>query len=151
MYSDRDHLTVGFPHSDICGSKGARPSPQLFAACHVLHRLSVPRHPPDALKTLDLSMTSRRSGSSMRAQKSSPPTTARTLRWRPSRLSQATGFGADAVAVPTRRRPACAPLMKTIFSQANSFTGINLRSYVLFTMSNNDRQTAQTSPRGCVS
>ena len=42
----------GFPHSEICGSKGARPSPQLIAACHVLHRLSVPRHPPDALKRL---------------------------------------------------------------------------------------------------
>ena len=42
------------PHSDIRGSPGARPSPQLFAACHVLHRLSVPRHPPNALKTLDL-------------------------------------------------------------------------------------------------
>src|SRR5260221_3284600 len=42
----------GLPHSDICGSPGARPSPQLFAACHVLHRLSVPRHPPDALQTL---------------------------------------------------------------------------------------------------
>jgi hypothetical protein len=54
MYSARDHLTVGFPHSEIHGSKGARPSPRLIAACHVLHRLSVPRHPPDALKTLDL-------------------------------------------------------------------------------------------------
>ena len=31
---------------------GARPSPRLFAACHVLHRLSVPRHPPDALLVL---------------------------------------------------------------------------------------------------
>jgi hypothetical protein len=37
------------PHSEIRGSTGARPSPRLFAACHVLHRLSVPRHPPDAL------------------------------------------------------------------------------------------------------
>ena len=37
------------PHSEISGSPGARPSPELFAACHVLHRLSVPRHPPDAL------------------------------------------------------------------------------------------------------
>lgn len=45
-------LRGGFPHSEICGSKGARPSPQLIAACHVLHRLSVPRHPPDALKRL---------------------------------------------------------------------------------------------------
>ena len=40
------------PHSDIRGSPGARPSPRLFAACHVLHRLSVPRHPPDALHVL---------------------------------------------------------------------------------------------------
>ena len=39
----------GFPHSDIHGSTGARPSPQLFAACHVLHRLLAPRHPPNAL------------------------------------------------------------------------------------------------------
>jgi hypothetical protein len=39
----------GLPHSDIPGSTVARTSPGLFAACHVLHRLSVPRHPPDAL------------------------------------------------------------------------------------------------------
>ena len=46
------------PHSEICGSKGARPSPQLIAACYVLHRLCVPRHPPDALAlTLDRSAT----------------------------------------------------------------------------------------------
>jgi hypothetical protein len=42
-------LPGGLPHSEIRGSTGARPSPRLFAACHVLHRLSVPRHPPDAL------------------------------------------------------------------------------------------------------
>ena len=46
-------LTVGFPHSDIRGSKLTRSSPQLFAACHVLHRLLAPRHPPNALMTLD--------------------------------------------------------------------------------------------------
>ena len=39
----------GLPHSEIQGSTIARISPWLFAACHVLHRLSVPRHPPDAL------------------------------------------------------------------------------------------------------
>ena len=44
----------GFPHSDISGSLGMCPSPKLFAAYHVFHRLSVPRHPPCAL----LSMTS---------------------------------------------------------------------------------------------
>jgi hypothetical protein len=42
----------GFPHSEICGSKGARASPQLIAACHVLHRLSMPRHPSEALMRL---------------------------------------------------------------------------------------------------
>ena len=44
------HITAGgFPHSDICGSRDMCSSPQLFAACHVLHRLPVPRHPPCAL------------------------------------------------------------------------------------------------------
>ena len=42
----------GFPHSEIAGSKGARASPALIAACHVLHRLSVPRHPSEALMRL---------------------------------------------------------------------------------------------------
>ena len=45
----------GFPHSEILGSKLVRSSPRLFAAYHVLHRLSAPRHPPDALTTLDYS------------------------------------------------------------------------------------------------
>ncbi len=39
----------GFPHSDICGSMDMCSLPQLFAACHVLRRLPVPRHPPYAL------------------------------------------------------------------------------------------------------
>ena len=43
---------AGFPHSDIHGSKPACGSPWLFAACHVLPRLSAPRHPPCALTTL---------------------------------------------------------------------------------------------------
>ena len=42
----------GFPHSDIHGSKDICSSPWLFAAYHVLHRLSVPRHPPCALYSL---------------------------------------------------------------------------------------------------
>ncbi len=45
----------GFPHSEICGSKVVRTSPQLIAAYHVLHRLSAPRHPPYALQALDCS------------------------------------------------------------------------------------------------
>lgn len=49
VFSRRSPLRAGFPHSEIHGSTGARPSPWLIAACYVLHRLSVPRHPPDAL------------------------------------------------------------------------------------------------------
>ena len=43
----------GFPHSDMFGSQSARNSPNLIATCYVLHRLSVPRHPPNALVMLD--------------------------------------------------------------------------------------------------
>ena len=39
----------GFAHSEICGSKSMCLSPQLIAACRVLRRLPVPRHPPCAL------------------------------------------------------------------------------------------------------
>jgi hypothetical protein len=46
---------VGFPHSEILGSKLIRSSPRLIAAYYVLHRLHAPRHPLDALKTLDRS------------------------------------------------------------------------------------------------
>ena len=38
-----------FPHSDIPGSMAICASPRLFAAYHVLLRLSVPRHSPCAL------------------------------------------------------------------------------------------------------
>ena len=54
MYSCNDTLAGGLPHSDIHGSTPARGSPWLFAACHVLHRLLVPRHPPNALLILDI-------------------------------------------------------------------------------------------------
>ncbi len=45
----RHYPLSGFPHSDICGLTDICSSPQLFAACRVLHRLPVPRHPPYAL------------------------------------------------------------------------------------------------------
>jgi hypothetical protein len=82
---DSPHDTArsgGLPHSEIRGSAGARPSPRLFAACHVLHRLSVPRHPPDALLVLrprpaPSTRPSRvqRSDVRVRCQKASPPAT----------------------------------------------------------------------------
>jgi hypothetical protein len=68
MYSDRDDLAAGLPHSEIHGSKVARTSPWLIATCYVLHRLSVPRHPPNALIALDpKQMTSQPSASALSA------------------------------------------------------------------------------------
>ena len=46
--------SVRFPHSEICGSMDICSSPQLIAACHVFHRLLVPRHPPYALYSLTI-------------------------------------------------------------------------------------------------
>ena len=47
-------MSGGFPHSDIHGSKPIPGSPWLNAGYHVLHRLLLPRHPPNALIALDL-------------------------------------------------------------------------------------------------
>ena len=46
------YCRTGFPHSEISGSMLMCSSPKLFAACHVLHRLLMPRHPPCALSSL---------------------------------------------------------------------------------------------------
>ena len=69
MYSVQDLLAEGFPHSEICGSTNARFSPQLIAACHVLHRLLAPRHPPNALCLLTtlISPPTRRTKPTLRA------------------------------------------------------------------------------------
>jgi hypothetical protein len=47
----------GFPHSEIPGSMPACGSPRLIAACHVLRRLLLPRHPPCALSSLTIKLT----------------------------------------------------------------------------------------------
>ena len=46
---------VGFPHSEISGSKLTYSSPELIGVRPVLHRLLVPRHPPCALVHLTVS------------------------------------------------------------------------------------------------
>ena len=51
---NHDELSGGFPHSEIHGSKLILSSPWLIAEYHVLHRLLLPRHPPNALIALDL-------------------------------------------------------------------------------------------------
>ena len=47
-----EYCSSGFPHSEISGSKAVCASPKLIAACHVLHRLLMPRHSPCALISL---------------------------------------------------------------------------------------------------
>ena len=52
QYAVHEVFSCGFPHSEICGSWDICSLPQLIAAYHVFHRLSVPRHPPCALVRL---------------------------------------------------------------------------------------------------
>ena len=47
-----EYCSSVLPHSDISGSSLICSSPKLFAACHVLHRLLMPRHSPCALISL---------------------------------------------------------------------------------------------------
>jgi hypothetical protein len=54
-FRQRYRRSGGLPHSEIHGSKLVRSSPWLIAAYHVLHRLCAPRHPPNALRSLDCS------------------------------------------------------------------------------------------------
>ena len=53
-----EYCSAGFPHSEISGSKAVCASPKLIAACHVLHRLLMPRHSPCALISLTFVGTS---------------------------------------------------------------------------------------------
>ena len=54
LRSNNNKQSVGLPHSEIAGSKPILGSPALIAEYHVLHRLLLPRHPPNALIALDL-------------------------------------------------------------------------------------------------
>ena len=54
LKGNNNELLGGFPHSEIVGSKPILGLPTLIAEYHVLHRLLLPRHPPNALLALDL-------------------------------------------------------------------------------------------------
>jgi hypothetical protein len=93
----------GLPHSEIPGSTIARISPGLFAACRVLRRLSVPRHPPDALHSRSIA------GAPAAPDKGSPA------------RQHAPGKPPRTGASPTlseRGNPAAAARMKTLFRTA---------------------------------
>ena len=53
---------AGLPHSEISGSQPVSGSPKLIAACHVLHRLLAPRHPPYTFCSLTTESAPGRSG-----------------------------------------------------------------------------------------
>ena len=87
-----EYCSAGFPHSEIPGSKPMCGSPRLIAACHVLHRLSMPRHSPCALISLTSSKQS------------------------PFRSEHPLGYSSlHSLASPLPREPACAGLRSDRF------------------------------------
>jgi hypothetical protein len=92
----------GLPHSEISGSTVARTSPELFAACHVLHRLSVPRHSPDALLSNSPTPSPKRAGPEIGDQRAEVgPDTADRPR---SRSFEPLGLRPEPGHKPSRRR-----------------------------------------------
>ena len=87
-----EYCSAGFPHSEIPGSMPMCGSPRLIAACHVLHRLSMPRHSPCALISLTSSKQS------------------------PFRSEHPCGYSSlHSLASPLPREPACAGLRSDRF------------------------------------
>ena len=64
VFSKTYRTCGGLPHSEIRGSKVIHTSPRLIAVYHVLHRLLVPRHPPDALLRLIKSLNTSKDNTS---------------------------------------------------------------------------------------
>jgi len=58
-YGYPDFIGMGFPIRRPPGRSLFSGSPRLFAASHVLHRLSAPRHPPYTLNSLTIKFRSR--------------------------------------------------------------------------------------------
>ena len=108
-FSGRYRRSGGLPHSEIHGSKPARGSPWLIAACHVLHRLSVPRHPPDALQTLDLTYIHTNAPRAGESPQGTRPPARRRIRQRCIIMTQPT------VSPLLRRRP-CRVILGHLFS-----------------------------------
>ena len=103
MYSVHDLLAEGFPHSDIRGSTIARISPRLFAACHVLHRLLAPRHPPNALFSLENIPPPPARRTKPRQMKSPPPGQSAPTRSSNSTINASIYFTHTADAQPTNQ------------------------------------------------
>jgi hypothetical protein len=101
--SDNNAMSGGLPHSEIRGSMAILASPRLIAEYHVLHRLLLPRHPPNALLALDL--IQEKTGSTFRLPASGPS--------RPIAVRQRHVFACDARPFAFR-----APEIRSILSRS---------------------------------
>src|SRR4051794_35641260 len=118
MDSAYDTPKGGLPHSDIHGSTPARGSPWLFAACHVLHRLLVPRHPPNALIILDTCLRTFVRRHTM--HRNHPQTASGSRPRHPKTVPAGTCFAHNRI-LPDRRSNACSR-SHHITNQTVSFT-----------------------------
>lgn len=127
---------MGLPHSEIFGSKIAPISPKLIAGCHVLHRLSVPRHPPNALNALEIRPMRRDKPSTHTSQGVQP----RNLGTVTQHLCRSTRN----ISSPTAARMIAHP-HNAKEQQAPSPTGAVTHLFNLFTMSNNLHRIKKSS------
>src|SRR5215472_17854840 len=141
MNSDRDTLAGGLPHSEIPGSPIARISPGLFAACHVLHRLSVPRHPPDALASRLITTSPHR-----RCQP--PPRTGPSPMPAPA-TAGAGGLYEDTSLGPARSKPCLPGRSASVTSQLSLHPSINPPRR-LAVVSRDLLRTSPNAPRRCL-
>ena len=103
-----EYCSAGFPHSEIPGSMPMCGSPRLIAACHVLHRLSMPRHSPCALISLTSSKQS------------------------PFRSEHPAGYSSlHSLASPLPREPACAGLRSDRFWFSQELCRLQIRFIVV--------------------
>src|SRR3546814_281737 len=151
-FTMRYPLRGGLPSSEIPGSKLVRSSPRLFAAYHVLHRLLVPRHPPNALQRLiaNPSVThsgkTRRRNSEFRSQNSEtdsgPPPHATHASAARTRIHAGPSGGGQATASPDRR--SCT----TLFTMSNNqAVGRRPSAFSLFPVADLSLPQARPAPR----
>jgi hypothetical protein len=117
---------IGFPHSEILGSKPVCDSPRLIAAYRVLHRLLAPRHPPYALSSLTIKLT-------QHAPTSEPPRTRNQGLASPDfPVRERASVGLEASSAP---RSTSAPSFRQVRLSTNATLEQNLRFCVTRTSS----------------
>ena len=119
------YCAAGLPHSEIPGSMDICSSPRLFAACHVLRRLLMPRHSPCALSSLTCSSQSPLRFVSAGCLSASVENSARSLA---PRFSPKTGFRrvkTEVAEVLSGLAPSCQRIL-VLFENYAGFTKIEI-------------------------